>query len=152
MLTVSTSVGMTDQTREARPLDGDAKVSAMSPMRAVWFSVGSIAVGLGALGVALPLLPTTPFLLLAVYAFARSSERCHAWLLRHRVFGPLIEDWRRHGAIDRRTKIVGVLSMAGVFALSLALGASATVLTVQAVVLIASATFVLSRPSPPPER
>ena len=121
----------------------------MSPLRAVWFAVGLGAVLLSALGVVLPLLPTTPFLLVAVYAFAQSSDRWHAWLRTHRVFGPIISDWRRYRAIDRRAKIVGVASMAGVFGVSLAVGVGPVMLAVQAVVLTAAAAFVLSRPSPP---
>jgi uncharacterized membrane protein YbaN (DUF454 family) len=121
----------------------------LTPLRPVWYGVGIGCVLLAGLGLALPLLPTTPFLLLAAFAFARSSERWHAWLLRHRLFGPIIDDWRRHGAIDRRTKIVSVASMAGVFGMSLALDVVAVVLVVQAVALTASAAFVLSRPAPP---
>lgn len=121
----------------------------MKPMRGVWFAIGVIAVGLGALGAALPLLTTTPFVLLAAFAFARSSDRWHAWLLRHRTFGPLIENWRRYGAIDRRAKIVGVLSMISVLVLSLAMNIPPLVLGIQGLALAASATFVLSRPSPP---
>ena len=137
-----------DDTRRLT-MDRETGRPAMSPLRAVWFAVGLGAVLLAALGVVLPLLPTTPFLLVAVYAFARSSDRWHAWLRNHRVFGPIIDDWRRHGAIHRRTKIVGVASMAGVFGVSLAIGVGPVVLAVQAVVLTASAAFVLSRPSPP---
>ena len=74
----------------------------MTPIRALWFVVGLCAVALAVLGVALPLLPTTPFVLLAAFAFAKSSERWHTWLRRHRVFGPIIENWREHGAISRR--------------------------------------------------
>ena len=121
----------------------------MTLIRAVWFAFGVGAVLLALLGLALPLLPTTPFVLLAAFAFARSSDRWHAWLLGHRLFGPIIDDWHRHGAIDRRTKIVGVISMAGIFGLSLILKVDATVLAIQAVVLTAAAAFVLSRPSPP---
>ena len=121
----------------------------MTPLRAVWIAVGVGSVLLAALGLALPLLPTTPFLLLAAFAFARSSDRWHAWLLGHRLFGPIIDDWRRYGAVDRRTKIVSVVSMAGIIGLSLALDVGATVLVVQAVVLTGSAAFVLSRPTPP---
>ena len=117
--------------------------------RALWFVVGVGALLLAALGLALPLLPTTPFVLLAAFAFARSSDRWHAWLRRHRVFGPMIEDWRRHRAIDRRTKIAGIVSMAGVFGLSVALNVGAAILAVQAAVLTIAAAFVLSRPSPP---
>ena len=121
----------------------------MNPMRALWFVVGLSALGLAVLGVALPLVPTTPFVLLAAFAFARSSDRWHAWLRSHKIFGPIIENWRQHRAIDRRAKIASVIGMAAVFGLSLAMNASTTVLAVQAVVLTAAGAFVLSRPSPP---
>ncbi len=124
--------------------------SGLDPRRAVWFTVGFVALLLAALGAVLPLLPTTVFLLVAAFAFARSSDRWHAWLLSHRVFGPLIADWRDHRAIDRRAKILSAASMAAVFGISLALGAGTLVLAVQAAVLGAAAAFVLSRPSPPP--
>ena len=117
--------------------------------RLVWLIIGLSAIALAGLGVALPLLPTTPFVLLAAFAFARSSRRLHDWLVRHAVFGPLIDNWRRHGAISRPAKTAGILSMAGVFGLSLWLDAPPGVLTVQALVLTASAGFIVSRPSPP---
>ena len=119
--------------------------SGLDPRRAVWFTVGFIGLLLAALGA---VLPTTVFLLVAAFAFARSSDRWYAWLLSHRVFGPLTADWRDHRAIDRRTKIVSAASMAAVFGISLALGAGTLVLAVQAMVLGAAAAFVLSRPSP----
>lgn len=118
-------------------------------VRLAWLAVGCLAVALAALGVVLPLLPTTPFLLVAAFAFMRSSRRLHAWLIEHRVFGPLIADWRRYGAIRRSTKVVGIGSMVGVFGLSLVLDAPLIVLAVQAPVLLASAVFVGSRPEPP---
>jgi len=118
-------------------------------LKAFWLVVGLGALLLAALGLVLPLLPTTPFALVAAFAFARSSQRLHGWLLGHRVFGPVIDHWRRHGAIARRVKLAGVASMAGVFCLSLVLGVATGVLVVQAVVLAGAAAFVLSRPSPP---
>ncbi|MBN35869.1 MAG: hypothetical protein CMM46_14065 [Rhodospirillaceae bacterium] len=121
----------------------------MTPARALWLTVGFLALALAALGVALPLLPTTPFLLVAAFAFARSSDRLHTWLLTHQTFGPIIDDWRKHGAISERVKIVSALSMVAVFALSVALEVGTTVLIVQAIALIGAGTFVLSRPSPP---
>ncbi|MEM9384398.1 MAG: YbaN family protein [Pseudomonadota bacterium] len=117
-------------------------------MRILWFSIGAIALALGALGVLLPLLPTTPFVLLAAYCFARSSRRCHRWLLEHALFGPLIIDWQREGAISRRAKVAAAVSMAAILILSIVLGAAPAVLAIQAVVLSASATYVLSRPEP----
>lgn len=121
----------------------------MSPRRTVWFAVGLGAVLLAALGTVLPLLPTTPFLLIAAFAFARSSDRWHAWLHSHRSFGPIISDWRQYRAIRRRAKIISVVSMAGVLGVSLAVGVSPGILAVQTAVMTACAAFVLSRPSPP---
>ena len=60
--------------------------------RLTWLIVGLLALALGAIGIALPLLPTTPFILLAAFAFAQSSEKLHQWLLDHNVFGPLIDN------------------------------------------------------------
>ncbi len=121
----------------------------MTPLRAVWFAVGLSAVALAVLGVVLPLLPTTPFVLLSAFAFARSSDRWHAWLRHHRVFGPIIKNWREHGAISRRAKLIGVMSIAAVFALSFVLAVAPAVLAVQAVALVGVGAFILSRPSPP---
>ncbi len=118
-------------------------------MRAIWVVLGFLAMGCAALGVALPLLPTTPFLIAAAYCFARSSKRLHEWLLSHRYFGPLIEHWRTHGAISRPAKVSAGFALGGAFAISLWLGVSNAVLVVQAVVLVIVAVFIFSRPSPP---
>ncbi len=67
-----------------------------------------IAVGLAAAGVFLPLLPTTPFLLLAAACFARGSDRFYDALLSHRVFGPMIRDYREKGGISSRTKVASL--------------------------------------------
>lgn len=122
----------------------------MTPRRAAWFVLGAAALGLGALGVVVPLLPTTPFVLLAAFAFARSSDRWHAWLVGHTFFGPMIESWRAHGAVSRPAKVAGVLAMAAVIGISAAIDAPPTVLAIQAVTLTAAAAFILSRPIPPP--
>lgn len=74
--------------------------------RMVWLAAGCACVGLGGLGLVLPVLPTTPFLLLAAACFARSSKRLHHWLLAHRVWGPLLRDWEAHRSIPRRAKVL----------------------------------------------
>lgn len=114
--------------------------------RLLWFCVGLVALALAAAGIVLPLLPTTPFLLVAAYAFARSSERLHDWLVTHRLFGPLIRDWRERGVISRRAKQAAIGSMGVVFAISVVLRVPVHALVIQAVVLAASATFILTRP------
>lgn len=111
-----------------------------------WLLLGLAALALAAAGIVLPLLPTTPFLLVAAYAFARSSPRLHRWLMAHRLFGPMIHNWQERGAIPRKAKRLAVLMMAGAFALSLAMGLPWHVLAIQAVVLAGAGTFVLTRP------
>ena len=116
-------------------------------MRFFWFSLGILSVGLGIIGVALPLLPTVPFMILAAFCFARSSERLHQWLLTHKQFGPAIEDWRDRGAINPRAKRLATVSIAAVFALSLALGVRPLILGIQAVVLACVLVFIWTRPN-----
>jgi len=69
-------------------------------------SAGILAVGLGVVGVFVPLLPTTPFLLLAAACFARSSDRHYEWLLNHRWMGAYVRNYREHRATTRRVKVV----------------------------------------------
>jgi hypothetical protein len=71
-----------------------------------WFlvTIGVLSVGLGTLGIFVPLLPTTPFLLLAAACFVRSSNRLHAWLLSHRVYGPIIRGYSEHRALPAGSK------------------------------------------------
>jgi uncharacterized membrane protein YbaN (DUF454 family) len=117
--------------------------------RIVLILIGLASLALGALGIFLPLLPTTPFVLLAAFAFANSSEKLHQWLLDHDIFGPLIENWRRYGAISRPTKILSLVSMVAIVLISWAIGAPTYVIVVQTIVLSMSATFIVTRPLPP---
>lgn len=117
--------------------------------RATWLVIGCLALSLGAIGVVLPLLPTTPFVLVAAFAFAKSSKRLHDWLLSHRIFGQLIDDWQRYGAISRSAKIAGVLSILAVLLVSIVLSVPTHAIVIQLVVLSASALFILTRPAPP---
>ena len=116
-------------------------------MQYVWAALGLFCVGLALIGVFLPLLPTVPFLLLASFFFARSSERLHSWILAHPTFGPMIDDWNSHGAIRPRAKRLATLSIALVFGLSLIVGVSMKVVIIQAVVLSCVLIFIWSRPN-----
>lgn len=115
-------------------------------MRVLWLVLGLVSVGLAMIGVALPLLPTVPFLLLAAFFFARSSERLHHWLLTHPRMGPPIEDWQTRGAIGRQAKWIATASMIAAFVLSLGMGVRPTILVIQALTLCAVAVFIWSRP------
>lgn len=79
-----------------------------------WSLLGLLFLGIGGLGVVLPLLPTTPFVLLAAGCFARSSPRLHRWLLDSQLFGPILRDWEQHRCVPRRAKVVALVTMLGV--------------------------------------
>lgn len=112
----------------------------------IYFALGWLALALGLVGIPVPGLPTTPFLLLAAFFFSRSSRRIHDWLTSHALFGPPIRDWAERGAISRRAKVTALLAMAAVFALSLTLGLPGWALAAQALSLAAVALFILTRP------
>jgi len=117
--------------------------------RLAWRLAGLASLALGALGVFLPLLPTTPFLILAAFCFSRGSRRLHDWLVGHPRLGPPIRDWRQHRAVSPRAKVLSLVAMLAVIAASVALDAPAAVVAIQSVVLVLVAAFLLSRPSPP---
>ena len=81
-------------------------------VRALLLVCGSVALALGVAGIFLPVLPTTPFILLAASCYAKGSPRFHGWLLRHRLFGPLVKDWQTHRSIPLRIKWLAIGSMA----------------------------------------
>ena len=80
--------------------------------RALWMLAGGSSLLLGVVGIFLPLLPTTPFVLLAAFCFSRGSQRCEQWLLTHPRFGPLVRNWRERHAIPLRVKRLAWLMMA----------------------------------------
>ncbi len=120
-------------------------------LRYLWLAAGFLSFGAGIAGVVLPLVPTTPFLILSAYCFARSSDRLHDWLVNHPRFGPPIRDWRDHRAISARGKRLSIVAMAAVLAISFAVGVKSWIIAIQVGVLIVMGLFILTRPSPPPD-
>ena len=125
---------------------GTAERSRLS--RAVFLVVGLLFVAIGLVGVALPVLPTTPFLILAVACFARSSLRLEAWLLDHPRFGPPLRLWRERGAIPPRAKAAAAAGSAlgfVLFQITTHPGPLATAAV--ALLMLAGLGYVLTRPS-----
>lgn len=108
--------------------------------------LGWIAVVLAALGVVLPLLPTTPFLLLAAWCFARSSPRFHDWLLYRSWFGSYLRHWQDHRALPPGAKWKAVTLILLTFALSLWLVKLLWVRVLLLAILIVLLTFMLRLP------
>lgn len=114
--------------------------------RYVFLVLGWLAVGLGLIGVLLPVLPTTPLMILAAFLFTRGSPRARAWLIEHAHFGPHIQNWESRRAIATHAKRLAVGTMVVVFAISLLVGLAWWILLIQAVCMVPAALFILTRP------
>lgn len=73
---------------------------------------GHLSLLLGIVGAFLPVLPTTPFLLLAAYCYSKSNAKLHSWILRHKYFGPPITDWEQNGVIGLKAKVFATIMLA----------------------------------------
>ena len=87
-------------------------------IRVVLAALGLVFVSVGIAGVVLPVLPATPFFLLAAACFARASVRFYNWLLNHRVVGPTVREWQMHRSIPYRTKLWAIALMSGTLSIS----------------------------------
>jgi uncharacterized membrane protein YbaN (DUF454 family) len=112
-----------------------------------WRVLGGVSLFLGAIGVVLPLLPTTPFVILAAFAFAKSAPRLHRKLLRNPTFGPMIIRWGEKGAIAPRHKAMAVGMMTAAFTGAAVMGAPLYALLIQLTFMGGAALFVLTRPN-----
>lgn len=120
--------------------------------RWVWLTGGWAALVLGTVGIFLPLIPTTPFILVAAWCFSKGSERMHRWLLEHRRFGPMIRDWERYGVVRTRAKVLAtavIVPLVGYMALFTAAPGWTVILTI--LLALCGLGFVWSRPSQPPD-
>lgn len=118
-------------------------------MRWLWFALGWLMVALGAIGALLPVMPTTIFLILAVACFARSSPAFERRLLEHPRYGPALRLWREQGAISRKGKLFAGAGMAlGFVVFWWGAHPSWTLAAAVGLGVLASAAYVLSRPSP----
>jgi hypothetical protein len=137
-------------------IDLNREVFLSEPVRARWyrrvrFVLGWVFFGLGALGAFLPVLPTTPFMILALWCFSGSSQRFHAWLVHHRLFGPALQRWEQHGVIPLRVKLFAFTGMAGSVAyVALVVVPPWYVGAAMALVVTVGAVYVARRPSRPP--
>jgi uncharacterized protein len=113
-----------------------------------YLALGWLCVGFGIVGVILPVLPTTPFLIIALWAFERSSPELSEKLRSHRVVGPYLVAWQDHGVIPLKAKIFAIAAMSFSFGYVFFFTATSVwLLAVLGILLMAVATYVVSRPS-----
>lgn len=126
----------------------DNAALASPATRWFWLGLGHCAVGVGAVGAFVPLLPTTPLMLLAAWAYARSSPRLRDWLHGHPRFGFYVRAWQVEGAIPARAKVLAIIAMAASFALAWQGGAGLYVLVGLGATLACVGLYVATRPTP----
>ena len=121
-------------------------------MKPLYFTLGWTFFGIGFAGAFLPVLPTTPFMLVSLWCFSRSSPRFHNWLYQHRFFGPPLRLWHEHHVIPLAAKIVAILFMlTGILVLFFYSDAGLWLKLVATGVIGYGAWFILSKPSAPPQ-
>lgn len=102
-------------------------IARKKAVRALWTAAGAVCFGLGALGAVLPILPTTPFLLVAGFCFARSSERMNAWFRSTSLYRNVLEGYTSKRAMTVKAKLLLLLPLTAVLGLSFALMANVPV-------------------------
>jgi uncharacterized membrane protein YbaN (DUF454 family) len=118
--------------------------------RVVYLAIGFFFVGLGALGAVLPVLPTTPLLLISLWAFSKSSLRFERWLLEHRRFGPRLVAWRKYRVIPWPAKLAAWGSMIASLTIMLIFRRPIWQIGLAAGLMAIGASYVASKPSRPP--
>lgn len=117
--------------------------------RVAYLGLGGLFVGLGVLGAFLPVLPTTPFLLISMWAFSKSSARLERWLLEHKRFGPKLVAWRTDRVIPLGAKLAAWGSMIASLAIMAIAHRPLWQIGLAASVMAIGATYVASKPSRP---
>jgi uncharacterized membrane protein YbaN (DUF454 family) len=116
--------------------------------RPLLLGTGWLCVGLGIIGIIMPLFPTTPFLLVALWAFSRSSPELAEKIRSHRLAGPYVRDWEEDGVIPLGAKILAITMMTAMFGyLHFGSGAPAWAEIMAGLVMAGAAAYILSRPS-----
>lgn len=120
----------------------------MATARLLWLLLAIVALGLGIVGIVVPGLPTTPFVILAAWAASRSSARLDAWLRRHRFFGPIVSTWEEGGRIPRRAKWASSIAMAVCAGVLFLVTRPLWAATAGTVVMCVVAVWIWRRPEP----
>ena len=129
----------------------EAQVVRNPVVRWLFIGIGWACVASGAIGVILPGWPTTIWIIVATYFFARSSPRFYNWVMNHRLFGPLIRDWRDGKGMTARAKTVAVSTIVLTISISIAVISTIWVKVLLLVIMVTLCTYLLRLPTKPTE-
>ena len=124
----------------------DSRLLTCTWIRVGVFLFGLVSVGLGIVGMFLPVMPSTIFFLIGLWAFSKSSVRFHGWLYNHPRFGQSLRDWHQHRAIPLKAKMMAVALISLSFFVILVFVAQAWLLILLGIVLGAVVVFIVTRP------
>jgi len=114
----------------------------------IYFYLGLFFLVLGFIGVLLPVVPTTPFILLAAFCFSKGSEKFHNWLLKNRIFGKMIQEWEEHKVISlagKRAATLGIITLGTTTLIIAPVGIA--IKSIVVVILVMVLIFIWTRPS-----
>jgi len=133
-----------DEAEPAPPSDtlvgAEASATASLPVRGIFAVIGTISLAFGVLGIFVPVLPTTPFVLLAAACYARASPRLYGWLLGQPALGPIVTDWRRSRSLPPGVRVRALVLVVLTFAASIVL---VDELLVRAALVVTGAVLIL---------
>jgi uncharacterized protein len=134
----------------AAPMQVRPPSAKWTPVRVLWFALGLVFAALGLVGIVIPLLPTTPFLIVAVWAFGKSSPAFAERVRNHRLFGPYVRNWEQHRVIPLGAKILACSMMAAsMFYIVWFTPAPWWAEVVAAAILAAASAYILTKPNAP---
>ena len=115
----------------------------------VFFTIGILSLSLGYVGIVVPGLPTTEFILIAAWAFSKCSTKFTYWIENHRLFGPMVLNWQQYRGLSRRAKKVAILTIIPTFAFTIFIAFSLIGDLIFGFFGIALCTWLATRPEPP---
>lgn len=116
-------------------------------MKLIYLIIGWIALILGIIGAFLPIMPTVPFLIVALWGFSKSSEKFHSWLYNHKTYGPLLRDWDQHRVIPLWGKIWAVVAMSGSLGIMIYIQVPKWAILIAGMIMFSVGVYIVTRPS-----
>lgn len=130
--------------------DNSSRRTSKPLVRVLWLVLAWVSLALGIVGIVLPVVPTTPFILLAAFAAARGSQRLHDWMRNHPRFGRMLRDWERDGAVSRRAKYFATITMSGSAVMMFVFTPHWWIAAIATAVMLVVAIWLWMRPEPGP--